>query len=84
MATGGLVNKTSIESVWQRSSRSNSSSNSRSNPMRMPQAQPGGSRASSPDTVRDAEHCWQRRNMIRVDESRSSSVSTDLQLLHST
>lgn len=38
----------------------------------------------SPDTVREAEHCWQRRNMMRVEESRSSSVSTDLQLLHST
>ena len=28
--------------------------------------------------------CWQRRNMIRVAESRSSSVSGLLQLLHST
>ena len=36
-----------------------------------------------PATVREAEHCWQRRNMMRVEESRSSRVSTDLQLLHS-
>ena len=28
--------------------------------------------------------CWQRRNMIRVAESRSRSVSGLLQLLHST
>jgi hypothetical protein len=36
------------------------------------------------DTVREAEHCWQRRNMMRVAESLSSRVSTLLQLLHST
>mmetsp|Transcript_5452 Transcript_5452/g.15501 ORF Transcript_5452/g.15501 Transcript_5452/m.15501 type:complete len:92 (+) Transcript_5452:73-348(+) len=36
------------------------------------------------ETVLDAPHCWQRRNMIRVPESLSSSVSGDLQLLHRT
>lgn len=36
------------------------------------------------DTVREAPHCWQRRNMMRVEESRSSRVSGDLQELQST
>lgn len=35
-------------------------------------------------TVRDAPHCWQRKNMMRVELSLSSSVSGLLQLLHST
>lgn len=35
-------------------------------------------------TVRDAPHCWQRRNMMRVLLSLSSNVSGLLQLLHRT
>ena len=35
-------------------------------------------------TVRLAPHCWQRRNMMRVPASRSSSVSGLLQLAQST
>lgn len=36
------------------------------------------------DTVREAPHCWQRRNMMREALSLSNSVSGLLQLLHST
>ena len=35
-------------------------------------------------TVRDAPHCWHRRNMMRVALSLSNRVSGLLQLLHST
>ena len=35
-------------------------------------------------TVRDAPHCWHRKNMMRVALSLSNRVSGLLQLLHST